>query len=196
MKLFYAALITLFFSVSAFSQKIEDVKGLKVGDKAPDFSGKDQNGKEIKLSEQLMQGPVVLIFYRGNWCPYCNKILKKTEDSLQFINTKGASVITVTPEMEAEVKKMIGKTKASYSLISDNSAGIMKSYDVAFQLDDKTIEKYKGYGIDLAKNNGTNGTYLPVPATYIIGKDGIIKFAYFNKDYRERVNVKDLLDNL
>jgi peroxiredoxin len=196
MKLFYAALITLFFSLSAFSQKIEDVKGLKVGDKAPDFSGKDQNGKAIKLSEQLMQGPVVLIFYRGNWCPYCNKILKKTEDSLQFINTKGASVITVTPEMEAEVKKMIGKTKASYSLISDNSAGIMKSYDVAFQLDDKTIEKYKGYGIDLAKNNGTNGTYLPVPATYIIGKDGIIKFAYFNKDYRERVNVKDLLDNL
>lgn len=196
MRLFYFSFILLFLSVSAFAQKLNDVNGLKRGDKAPDFSGKDQYGKTIQLSDELKKGPVVLIFYRGNWCPYCNKMLKKTEDSLQFIKEKGAAVITVTPETEEGVKEMIRKTKASYSLISDDGLKIMKRYEVAFQLDDKTVGKYKDYGIDLVKNNGANGTYLPVPATYIIGIDGTIKFVYFNRDYKERVSIKELLENL
>ncbi|HET9057923.1 MAG TPA: peroxiredoxin-like family protein [Chitinophagaceae bacterium] len=194
------AICTLFFVFICFgslsAQSIDEVKGLSVGAKAPDFNAKDQNGKKVSLKEQLKKGPVVLIFYRGQWCPFCNRILKKVEDSLQLIKDKGASVVTISPETSEAIKQTISKTNATYSIISDNGLKIMRSYDVAFKVDDNTVTKYKGYGVDFDKSNGKNGAYLPVPATYIIGKDGIVKYVYFNKDYRERSNVQDILNNL
>ena len=197
MKKIIGILLICFLSATSISaQTIDEVKGLSVGTKAPDFEGKDQNGKQIKLSEQLKNGPVVLMFYRGQWCPYCNRILKKMEDSLAMIKNKGALVITVSPETEDAIKQTIAKTNATYSLMNDAGLKIMKGYDVAYKVDDKIVEKYKGYGIDFNKSNGTNGAYLPVPATYIIGTDGMIKYVYFNRDYKERASVKEILDNL
>ena len=98
--------------------------------------------------------------------------------------------------MYTNIKKTIDKTKAAYSIIEDKSMAIMKSYQVNFAVDEKTIEKYKTYGIDFDKSNGSNGANLPVPATYIIGKDGKIKYAFFNPDYRQRPSVKEILANL
>jgi peroxiredoxin len=138
----------------------------------------------------------VLVFYRGQWCPFCNKQLSKINDSLSFIIAKGATVLTITPETADNIKKTIEKTKASYSIIEDKGMSIMKNYKVNFAIDEDTIEKYKKYGIDFDKANGTNGANLPVPATYIISKDGKIKYAFFNPDYRQRPSVKEILDNL
>ncbi len=172
-------------------------KGLNLNDKAPDFSAKDQHGTTVSLSGELKKGSVVLVFYRGQWCPYCNRQLKQLEDSLSLIQEKGATVLTITPEVQENIEKTITKTKASYSILHDEGLQIMKSYDVAFQVDDKTIEAYKKYGIDfMAANGQANGAHLPVPAVYVINKEGKIVYKYFDKDYRKRSSVKDILTHL
>lgn len=193
-KLLYSVILFL-FSFSLFAQ--DGPKGLKVNDAAPEFSAMDQNGKEVKLKDQLKKGPVVLVFYRGQWCPYCNKQLMQLEDSISMISKKGASVIAISPEVAENISKTVEKTKASYPVLHDEDLKIMKSYDVAFKVDDNTVEKYKGYGIDFTKANGTaNGANLPVPAVYIVSKEGKIIFSYFDKNYAKRVSIAEILAHL
>ncbi|HLZ16080.1 MAG TPA: peroxiredoxin family protein, partial [Cyclobacteriaceae bacterium] len=160
-------------------------EGLSVNDKAPDFTAKDQAGKSINLRSQLIKNTVVLVFYRGEWCPYCNKELKTIEDSLQFIMEKKAIVLAVTPEKTENIYKTISKTKASYSILHDEGMKIMKSYGVSFKIDSLTNLKYKSYGIDFFTANGENGANLPIPAVYIINKNGNITYRYFDADYRK-----------
>jgi peroxiredoxin len=175
----------------------DDPKGLNINDMAPGFIAKSQDGKTISLKDQLKNGPVVLVFYRGQWCPYCNRQLKKLEDSLSIITGKGASLIAVTPEKPESISETIEKTKASYPILFDEGLKIMKSYDVAFAIDEKTIEKYKGYGIDFIKANGEmNGANLPVPAIYVINKEGKIVFRHFDKNYTKRASVAEILEHL
>lgn len=172
-------------------------KGLNLNDKAPDFTANDQNGKRISLKTELKNGPVVLVFYRGQWCPFCNRQLKQLEDSLGQIKEKGGTLLTITPEKQENIGKTIAKTKASYPILHDEGLQIMKSYDVAFQVDNKTIDAYKKYGIDFTEANGiANGANLPVPAVYVISKEGKIVYKYFDTDYRKRSSVKDILSHL
>ncbi|MEP6583508.1 MAG: peroxiredoxin-like family protein [Ginsengibacter sp.] len=170
--------------------------GLHVNDKAPEFTAKDQNGKVISLHDVLKNGKVVLIFYRGQWCPYCNKELKSIEDSLSLITTKGATVLAITPEQPDKVEQTIEKTKASFSILTDDNLKIMKEYDVAFAVDPATIEKYKGYGIDFSSANGNNGANLPVPAVYVIDSKGNITYKHFDADYTKRPSVQEIADHL
>ena len=171
--------------------------GLQLNDKAPDFTAPDQNGKNISLKNELKKGSVVLVFYRGQWCPYCNRQLKQLTDSLALLTAKGATVITITPEKQENISKTIEKTKAGFSILHDEGLAIMKSYDVAFKVDDQTIQNYKKYGIDFIEANGTsNGANLPVPAVYVINQSGRIVYKYFDRDYRKRSTVKDILDHL
>lgn len=171
-------------------------EGLNVNDKAPVFSARNQEGKSIDLGGLLKTGPVVLVFYRGQWCPYCNRQLKNLEDSLTLITAKSGTLIAITAEKQENISKTITKTKASYSILFDDSLKIMRSYDVAFAVDPKMKERYKGYGIDFDEVNGNNGANLPVPAVYVINKEGRIVYKYFDTDYRNRPAVKDILDHL
>lgn len=171
-------------------------QGLRVGDTAPDFSGINQNGEKISLSAALKKGDVVMLFYRGQWCPHCRKQLSNYSDSLQLVTAKGATVLAVTPETAENIAKAVKKTKSDIPIIEDKGLTIMKLYKVNFEVDENTISKYKGYGIDFDKANGENGANLPVPATYIIGKDRKIKYVFFNTDYKKRASVLDILNNL
>jgi len=176
----------------------EKPEGLFINSKAPDFKATDQYGKEIRLKDVLKDSAVVLIFYRGQWCPYCNKQLKKLEDSLQLIKDKCARLIAITPEKPEFISKTIEKTKASYPLIYDKDMKIMKAYAVAFEVDDRTVLRYKNADIDLAAANGQKEkVYLPVPAVYIISKkEGTIIYRYFEFDYKKRVSVQEILNNI
>jgi peroxiredoxin len=193
MKQILSLTLSYFIAISSFAQ---NPNGLKVGDKAPQFTGLDQTGKKVNLQEILKKGDAILVFYRGQWCPYCNKQLSHLNDSLGLITAKGATVISITPETNDNIKKTVEKTKATFSIIEDKGLVIMNNYKVSFAVDENTITKYKKYGIDFEKANGANGANLPVPATYIIGKDGKIKYAFFNPDYSKRTSVKDIVDNL
>ena len=191
--------ISVLLLISALQlQAQEKPEGLFINSKAPDFKGKDQNGNEVVLKDLRKKGPVVIIFYRGYWCPYCNKELQKLEDSLQLIKEKGAQLIAITPEKQEGITKTVERTKATYPIITDDELKIMKAYDVAYQVDTKTIDRYKMASIDLAANNGQKpeAVYLPVPAVYIIGKDGEIKYRFFEEDYKKQAAVKDILSNL
>jgi peroxiredoxin len=172
-------------------------KGLKEGDKAPLFSGVDQNGKTVGLKDALKaHRSVVLFFYRGQWCPYCNKQIKELQDSLSLLSGKDAYVIGITPETKENIDKTIKKTKAGFSILQDKDDTIMKAYDVNFMMDEATFTKYKGYGIDLETNNGNSRHTLPVPATYIIDRSGKIKYVHFDPNYQKRASVKLLLSKL
>ncbi len=171
-------------------------EGLKVGDLAPEFTGKDQQGNKFTLTEALKKGDVVMLFYRGQWCPYCKKQLSNFSDSLTLVAAKGATLLAITPETQENIKKTVEKTNSFFPIIEDKDLAIMKSYQVNFQVDEKTVARYKEYGIDFDKANGDSGANLPVPATYIIGKDRKIKFVFFNSDYKKRASVQDILNNL
>src|SRR5678815_1864684 len=131
------------FIFSSLVNAQEKPEGLFINSKAPDFTATDQYGKEIRLKDVWKDSVVVLIFYRGQWCPYCNKQLKKLEDSLQLIKEKGARLIAVTPEKPEFISKTIEKTRASYPLIYDKDMKIMKAYAVTFEVDERTIARYK-----------------------------------------------------
>ncbi|WP_223650214.1 peroxiredoxin-like family protein [Hymenobacter psoromatis] len=163
---------------------------LAVGTVAPAFTGQDAAGRPVELRQLLKKGPVVLYFYRGQWCPYCNKQLSQLQDSLQTLTSKGAQVVVITPELQTNIDKTVAKTKLSIPIVHDQNFAIMKAYKTAFTVDDATAQKYQGFGVDLKAANGATTNVLPVPATYVIGRDGKIQYAFFNPDYRHRASVR------
>jgi peroxiredoxin len=187
-------LFTFSFFITSAQDKPE---GLFINSKAPDFKANDQNGNEVNLKDLRKKGSVIVIFYRGNWCPYCNKELTRFQDSLQLLKDKGAQVVAITPEGAEGISKTVEKTKATFPIITDKDMKIAKGYQVSFEVDEKTMARYKNAGIDLLANNvQKEKAFLPVPAVYIVNKDGAVTFRYFDADYRKRVFVKDILKEL
>lgn len=194
MKKIFIAFLLLMSVTTVFSQ--EAPEGLFIASKAPDFKAKDQNGNEVRLKDLLKEGKVVLVFYRGQWCPYCNKELSRFQDSIQFIKDKGAQLVAVSPEKPENITMTVEKTKATYPVLYDEKLKIMKAYDVEFEVPENTITRYRNSGIDIEKNNGANGKYLPVPAVYIIDKESTVVYRFFEQDYKKRPSVKEILDHL
>jgi peroxiredoxin len=174
----------------------EKPEGLFINSKAADFQAVDQNGSTVVLKELRKKGPVVIMFYRGYWCPYCNKALNRMNDSLQLIKDKGATLIAITPEGKQGIDSTVAKTGAAFSIISDEGMKISNNYGVSFKVDDRTVGRYKNAGIDLLALNHQKEASLPVPAVYIINRDGAVTFRYFNEDYRKRISVKEILEAL
>lgn len=187
---------TFLFFISAIVFCQEAPEGLFISSKAPDFKAKDQNGNEIRLKDLLKKGKVVLVFYRGQWCPYCNRELSRLQDSLQLIKDKGATLLAVSPEKPENISLTVEKTKAEYSVLYDEGLKIMKAYDVEYEVPENTVTRYRNSGIDLEKLNGANGKFLPVPAVYIIDKESTVTYRFFEPDYKKRPSVLDILNNL
>jgi peroxiredoxin len=189
MKKYILVTLTLLLCLQGMAQS-----GLKNGETAPDFIATDNAGKSLDLKALLKSHKaVVLFFYRGQWCPYCNKQIKHLQDSLQLLTAKGAYVIGVTPETAENINKTVEKTTASFSIVQDGGYKIMKAYQVNYVVDDAMFGKLKNYGIDLEKNNGNADHVLPVPATYVINSAGKIVYVHFDKDYTKRPSVSTLL---
>ena len=190
--------LTLVLFVTSFVGKAQD--GIAVGSKAPGFTAKDQNGKTINLATALKKGKVVIIFYRGNWCPNCTRELSNIQDSLSLFREQNITVIGIGPETVTGIKKTVEKTQASFPVISDKGLKIMKNYKVAFTITDDMDEVHKKYNIDVAANNGTNGNTLPRPSAFIINQEGIIIYRYLNNspysdaNSNNRITVKEILE--
>ncbi len=172
-------------------------QGLKAGDKAPDFTGYDQTGKQVELKNLLEKGPVILFFYRGNWSPICNRYLSNYQDSLKVLTDQGFNVVAITPESIENVENTVKLHNLTYTVIYDCQEKIMKDYDLMFNVTKAYQDKVQSdYSVDIAKYNGRDVAHLPVPATYIINKDGIIVAVQFDPDYKNRASVKWMLKNL
>ena len=189
--------LILILLITLSTTKLWAQNGLKKGDAAPMFTAIDNSGKSINLKNILKDHKsVVLFFYRGQWCPYCNRYIQRLQDSLQLLTAKGAYVIGVTPETGENINKTINKTHASFSMIQDKGYSIMKSYDVNYVMDVSLFTRYKKNGLDIESNNGNTDHVLPVPATYIIDKSGKLTFVHFDKDYTHRPTIKSLAESL
>ncbi len=168
--------------------------GLKVGEKAPDFALKDPYGKTIRLSDQLKKGPVVLVFYRGAWCPYCNLQLHTLKDTLPEITRYGATLVAVTPQMPDKSLGQIEKDGFPFEILSDLDDRVVKSYNLYWEVSDKLDNAYKhSFGLDITAFNGPGRRGLPVPGTFIIDRDGTIRAAYADTDYKKRMEPADIL---
>jgi peroxiredoxin len=171
--------------------------GLKAGDKAPDFTGYDQSGKMIDSKKLLEKGPMVLFFYRGKWCSYCNRYLDYYQDSLNIITDQGFNVIAITPESIENVEQTVKFHKLTFTVVYDCQEQIMKDFNVMFSVTKAYQDKIlSGLSTDIAKNNGRDAARLPVPATFIINRQGIITAVRFDPDYKNRASVKWMLLNL
>jgi peroxiredoxin len=171
--------------------------GLKPGDKAPEFSGYDQTGKRVESKKILESGPMVLFFYMGKWCPVCSRYLNNYQDSLDILTGMGVNVVAVTPESIENVEQTVKLHNLSFMVIYDCQEQIMKDYDLMFNVTKEYQDSImKNLSIDIAANNGRDVAHLPVPATYIISREGIIVAVQFDPDYNNRASVKWMIRNL
>ena len=170
--------------------------GLKVGDKAPDFSLPNAYGKQIKLSSLLKKGPVIINFYRGAWCPFCNLELNALKKNLPEFKKYGASLISITPQKPDKSLAQVKKAKFPFDILSDLDSSIIKKYKLFFTLPPKLTKLYKKLGLDIEAFNGKGRNELPVPGTYVVDKKGIIRAAYANTDYTKRMEPQAIIDAL
>jgi len=170
--------------------------GLKVGQKAPDFTLGNAFGKPVHLYSQLKNGPVVLVFYRGAWCPFCNlhlHVLKQNVDNFKKYN---ATLIAVTPQQPDQSVKQIKDKAYKFEVLSDLDDSVMKDYGLYYKLSDELVALYKSKGLDVEAFNGKGRVALPVPGTFVIANDGTIIGAHAEHDYKQRMEPKDILNIL
>lgn len=164
----------------------------KTGDRAPDFSLTNATGKTVSLSEKLNQGPVVLTWYRGGWCPYCNITLHYLQEALPAFTSRGASLIALTPELPDKSLSTQEKHQLQFEVLSDINNEIAKKYGIVFKLTPEVAEVYQN-GFDLASYNGNEDAELPLAATYVIDTSGIIRYTFLDAEYRNRAEPTDIV---
>jgi peroxiredoxin len=165
----------------------------KAGDKAPEFTLEDQDGNPISLVSLLARGPVVVSFYRGVWCPYCNMDLQALQAALPEIEARGASLVAISPQTAPNSRKSQRDNKLTFPILSDDKSRVAAAYGLRFSLPDYLVELYKGFKNDLPTFNDDPAWVLPMPARYVIGSDGIIAYAEVNPDYTQRPDPSELL---
>jgi peroxiredoxin len=168
-------------------------RAVTVGHEAPDFTLPDANGAKVSLKERLAEGPVVLVFYRGAWCPYCNLQLRAYQQHLDQFAERGARLLAVSPQTPDKSMTFAETAELGFDVLSDEGGHVVARYGLVFEVDAASREVMQGIGIDLADHNGEGTWRLPVPATYVVGQDGEIIFAAVDGDYRRRAEPADLL---
>lgn len=172
------------------------VYGLTVGAKAPDFKLFNAVGATVNLYEQLDQGPVVLTFYRGTWCPYCNRQLRAYQEILPDLQALGAQLIAVSPQLPDSSLSMVEKNELSFQVLSDTRGLVAAKYNLLFDVPQDLREQFVSLGIDLGDYNGPDSWVLPVPATFMIDETAIIRHAYVNPNFLQRMEPDEILSAL
>ena len=170
--------------------------GIKVGEMAPDFTLKNAFGEEINLKQELKKGPVILVFYRGAWCPFCNMHLHVLQQSLPQFKKYGAQLITITPQTPDKSAEQIGKDGYPFQVLSDLNSQVMKDYKLYFEIPDDLVSVYRHVGLDIEAFNGKGRNVLPVPGSFVIDKDGIVRAMQARTDYKLRMEPEAIIDAL
>lgn len=171
-------------------------KALKTGDKIPEISLPNATNKITSLQEILNNKKVVLSFYRGGWCPYCNIELQALQQNLQEFEKHGAALVAISPETPDNSLSTSEKNNLSFEVLSDNDNKIASAFNLMFTLPNDLKEVYQGFGIDLEQSNGNSNWQLPISATYIIDQDGTIIYDCIKEDYKERADPEEIINLL
>jgi peroxiredoxin len=165
----------------------------KAGDRAPEFTLQDPEGKPVASRDLLQRGPLVLTFYRGIWCPYCNLELQALQANLPAITARGASLVAISPQTAPNSRRSQRDNKLAFPILSDEKSAVAEAFGLRFKLPDYLIEVYKGFKNDLPAINNDPAWVLPMPARYVIGQDGVVAYAEINPDYTHRPEPEELL---
>lgn len=168
----------------------------RVGEIAPDFELPDSRGGSLSLSELLRGGPVVLSFYRGGWCPYCNLEFKALADRLPDIRARGASLVGISPELPDTAMSTRERTDLPFEVLSDIGNRTAEDYGLVMEVPDIVRPLYEAWGVDLLERNGDASWRLPLPATYVVDASGVIVAGYVNKDHTLRMEPADIVSAL
>ncbi|MEL7448977.1 MAG: peroxiredoxin-like family protein [Pseudomonadota bacterium] len=170
-----------------------DISPLLIGEPAPAFTLPDAAGEPFTFDPEALERPVVLVFYRGGWCPYCSAHMMELRKAEQNILDMGFDLIFTSPDRSELLAEALAQGELDYTLLSDTELKAARGFGVAFRVDDETAAKYLEYGINLQEASGQDHQGLPVPAVFIIGTDGMIRFEYINPNYKVRIGAELLL---
>jgi peroxiredoxin len=171
-------------------------RAIKAGDLAPDFRLPDVRGGQVQLRDLLFKGPVVVSFYRGGWCPYCNLELRALQNALPAIKQLGADLVAVSPQTPDESQSTAEKNELAFPVLSDIGSATAKRYGVAFDLADELRPIYTRSNHALPDKNGCDSWILPIPATYVVDMNGTIVLAFIDVDYRNRLEPAEIVATL
>ena len=164
-----------------------EVQLLMIGQPIPETKLQTADGKAFGLAAAAKEQPLAIIFYRGGWCPFCNRHLGQLQETEPQLRELGYRIVAISPDLPGELIKSTDKHHLTYTLLSDSTMETATAFGIAFEVDAATLKKYAGYGIDLEAASGQKHHLLPVPSVFLVGTDGIIDFVYANPDYKTRL---------
>ncbi|MBN3761693.1 peroxiredoxin-like family protein [Burkholderia sp. Ac-20365] len=167
-------------------------RAIKAGDRAPHFNLKDQDGNDVSSAALLVKGPLVVTFYRGVWCPYCNIELQAINEVLPQIQAYGANVVAISPQTPVNSRKSVRTNELGFPVLSDVNGQTGADFGLRFALPDYLVELYRNLKNDLPAFNNDPSWTLPMPARYVIGQDGIVLYSEVNPDYTRRPDPSDM----
>ncbi len=168
-------------------------RALQVGAVAPEIVLTNAKGEIVDVGMLLKRGPVIVTFYRGGWCPYCNLELRAFQRILPDIEAAGASLVAISPEKPDDTLTTTEKNALAFEVLSDVGLKVGRAFGLVYVFSDALKGAYQGFGRDIPGTNGTDEWALPISATYGIGRDGRIVYAYTDPDYRDRAEPEDVL---
>ena len=169
---------------------------LKAGDNMPSFELPNAKNETVKSADLLKESNLVVVFYRGDWCPYCNSYLKRLQASNKDFKANDAKLVAISVESPDDSLSVAEKNELDFTVLSDKNLDLARKFKIVFELPNDTNEKYKKNGIDLVKENGTAKPELPISATYIVNKEGEITYAFLDPDFTKRLESEDIIAEL
>lgn len=168
--------------------------GIAIGQTVPNATLTDASGGEISLASLYADGPIVVTFYRGGWCPYCNDQLAELQRRLPEFTEAGARIIALSPESPDETAKTAQKNETSFMILSDASMDAARGFGVLFDLDEGTKETYRGYEVFLDQSNASGEWSLPHAGTFVIDSEGVVRWKWVDTDYSKRADPDEVID--
>jgi peroxiredoxin len=180
----------ILMGASAFAM---EVRPLMIGQPVPGTELKTAEGGGFDLQAAAREQPLVVIFYRGGWCPFCNRHLGQLQEAVPQFQELGYRIVAISPDRPEKLQESLDKSGLSYTLLSDSSMAAAKAFGLAFEVDAPMLDKLASYHIDIEEASGQTHHLLPVPAVFLVGTDGLIDFVYANPDYKTRLAPEVLL---
>lgn len=186
-----------YFKDEVLKKSNESAKGLAIGESVSNFTVLDHTGQKHELFELLTRGKVIVIFYRGQWCPFCMPFVRKIQKKLLDLYVRGASVLLVSPEKQEQIQMTRSKTETTIPIIHDQDYKLMNLFDVSFKPNrmEKFVFNYR-LGAKLKKAHSDTSQTLPIPATFIIDENKTIKWRHFDKNFKLKADINEIIKNL
>lgn len=189
--------------LNAFGSSVEDLKtkniehnSIQAGQKMPEFLLPNAYGEKIHSTQILKKGKMILAFYRGSWCPYCNLELKFLQDNLSRIKEKNAVLVAISPQNPDHSLTMVEKNNLEFEVLTDHNNDFAKKLGIVFQLQDFVLPYYQNLGIDLSLFNNNKENTLPVPAVFVVDENSKIIYKFLDVNYMNRIDIEELIQVL